>query len=99
LFCQYPLINYLTFNKEIQDDLKPEPQVSKEPTSDSTDDVIIDFIDDDIINVQNSVEVMNHLDQPDNIEIQNDIKPEIQIEKEMLVPTTDSIGDDKGQKI
>ena len=92
-------MNYLTFNKEIQDDLESEAQVSKEPTSDSTDDIIIDFIDDDIINVQNSMEVMNHLDQPDNIEIQNDIKPEIQIEKEMLVPTTDSIDDDKGQKI
>ena len=92
-------MNYLTFNKEIQDDLESEAQVSKEPTSDSTDDIIIDFIDDDIINVQNSMEVMNHLDQPDNIEIQDDFKPEIQVEKEMLVPTIDSIGDDKGQKI
>ena len=92
-------MNYLTFNKEIQDDLESEAQVSKEPNSDSTDDVIIDFIDDDIINVQNSMEVMNHLDQPDNIEIQDDFKPEIQVEKEMLVPTIDSIGDDKGQKI
>ena len=80
------MINYLTFNNEIQDDLEPEIQVSKEPTSDSTDDIIIDFIDDDIINVQNSMEVMNHLDHPDNIEIQDDFKPEIQIEKEMPVP-------------
>ena len=45
------------------------------------------------------MEVMNHLDQPDNIGTQNDFKSEIQIEKEMLVPTIDSIGDDKGQKI
>ena len=51
-------MNYLTFNKEIQDDLESEAQVSKEPTSDSTDDIIIDFIDDDIINVQNSMEVI-----------------------------------------
>ena len=39
------------------------------------------------------------LDHPDNIEIQDDIQPEIQVEKEMLVPTIDSIDDDKGQKI
>ena len=45
------------------------------------------------------MEVMNHLDHSDNIEIQDDFKPEIQIEKEMLVPTIDSIGGDKGQKI
>ena len=45
------------------------------------------------------MEVMNHLDQPDNIGTQNDFKSEIQIEKEMLVPTIDSIDDDKGQKI
>ena len=69
------------------------------PTSDSTDDIIIDFIDDDIINVQNSMEVTNHFDHPDNIDIKDDLKPEIQIEKEMLVPTIDSIDDDKGQKI
>ena len=56
------------------------------PQIDSTEDIIIDFIDDDIINVQNSMEVMNHLDHPDNIEIQDDFKPEIQIEKEMPVP-------------
>ena len=91
--------NKLPHFQQFQDDLEPEAQVSKEPTSDSTDDVIIDFIDDDIINVQNSMEVMNHLDQPDNIGTQNDFKSEIQIEKEMLVPTIDSIGDDKGQKI
>ena len=45
------------------------------------------------------MEVMNHLDQPDNIGTQNDLKPEIQIEKEILIPTIDSIDDDKGQKI
>jgi hypothetical protein len=56
------------------------------PQIDSTEDIIIDFIDDDIINVQNSMEVMNHLDHPDNIEIQDDFKPEVLIEKEMPVP-------------
>ena len=45
------------------------------------------------------MEVMNHLDHSDNIGIQNDFKPEIHIEKEMLVPTINSIDDDKGQKI
>ena len=32
------------------------------------------------------MEVMNHLDHSDNIEIQDDFKPEIQIEKAMPVP-------------
>ena len=91
--------NKLPHFQQFQDDLEPEAQVSKEPTSDSIDDIIIDFIDDDIINVQNSMEVMNHLDHSDNIGIQNDFKPEIHIEKEMLVPTINSIDDDKGQKI
>ena len=45
------------------------------------------------------MEVMNHLDQPDNIGTQNDFKSEIQIEKEMLEPTMDAIDHDKGQKI